>query len=355
LQAVAVQTNNKGDGIMRNGKVDDPGIGHNLSKEQRLRELERAIRDYILDTRATAQSAPSKVLGSLSSGDRLVALRNFTLLASVRYVRRTPRADVVIALIPWLAAMADNTAATSRVSLARLGRLLNRRVDVVGEGLRRLVGAGGFGGQGSKTEGVATRVWPIIEPLMMEAKPFEILEAVAPSTRPDDRPLTDEERRELLSIRPETMKAFADHLLKSGEAKDPQQAEFMAEVYLDDAMSEMTKMALLRIASQKEAPFDSAFSAEEVRRGTMFAEQQFQSLVADLKQLPFVTVGDGHAELQDGCTDAGAAKFYELIGGVWADVAPSMGLACRTRMDEIWHHLGMSKSAIERRCAELRV
>jgi hypothetical protein len=123
------------------GTIDEvvsaaPDIGHNSGdKRERLQQL---ITDYVLAKRAAEQPEPLGDLGDLPSGERLVALRNFTLLGSVRYVRRTPGADVAVALLVWLSAMADNSQAMSRISFGRLARLFNRRPDRIGEAFARL-------------------------------------------------------------------------------------------------------------------------------------------------------------------------------------------------------------------------
>jgi hypothetical protein len=256
-----------------------PGVGHNSGDKRE--HLQRLITEYVHAERAAAQPGPLGDLGDLPSGERLVTLRNFTLLGSVRFVRRNPRADVALALLIWLTALADNPQAMSWISFGRLARLFKRRPDTVGEAFARLKEAGCFGGTGGTREGVSMRVWPIIGSQLFKADPHAILKAIAPAAADDResyfrRPPTAKEIEWVRDVPLSMYSAFVSGLLARGKARSARHAEILTGMYLG-SLSPVDRFCVFYAAHlEGEALFDSAaLTKEHSDQAVAYLQQRF--------------------------------------------------------------------------------
>ena len=150
-----------------------------LNAEPTKRELiDAAIIAFVSGKRGTPIT-PAE-LGAASSGPRLVLLRNGFLLACIRHCRNRPLADTTLAVLAVIYAMADNPRGLSMLSFARIGRLLKRRSDTIGEVYKKLEQDGLVASEGSLNS--PRHIRPIIDRVAADANSFDINDALAPST-----------------------------------------------------------------------------------------------------------------------------------------------------------------------------
>jgi hypothetical protein len=123
-------------GLGHNSGATDTGTRADPLTEKRAR-YQAEITRFVLGVRCETSLQPYEI-AQLDSMRRLLALRDATLLSSIRWCRQNPRADASVPLLMLINAMTDMRDGACKIGARRMAQVLGRSVENIHRALTRL-------------------------------------------------------------------------------------------------------------------------------------------------------------------------------------------------------------------------